>query len=54
MGKKGEEKERDGREGIHICETKSPDSGTVTMINYRLDITVNRQAHTCTQTHNAL
>lgn len=42
---RGRERERDCRVGIHIYETKSPDSRTVTMINYRLEITVNRRAH---------
>lgn len=37
--------------GIHIYETKSPDSGTVMMINYRLEITVNRPAHTNIHSH---
>lgn len=45
---RGKERERDCRVGIHIYETKSPHSRTVTMINYRLQITVNThfQQHT--------
>lgn len=50
-GEKKEEGEREMVEWIHICKTKSPDSRTVTMINYRLEITVNRKEHMCTQTH---
>lgn len=46
-GKENKERERE-RVGIHIYERKSPDSGTVMMINYRLEITVKRQANTNT------
>ena len=61
MGKKwGERVSQQGRErerarvsgvGIRIYETKSSDSRTVTVINYRLETTVNKRAQTCTHTH---
>lgn len=54
----GRERERNCRVGIHIYETKSPDSRTVTMINYRLEIMVDRQLyaqkHTCTPAHKCI